>query len=267
MENLNNEWKTLADVQAFRTNDPQKMRGMYLAAPMVKSWTEDFIGEDTNETVSIERNEIIKPRGIKLTDHEISSVMFSIQAEEVEDVLVCAANITGQRFISGRMVPCEVSIFNNMEKKTYLVRANSVESAIECLRNYAPLYLELKGDYSVIGAKNVAYTIVEDDNEAVEQNPDEEISFAEFNYYKVNARLYEYNEDKQKMDKTNYTIIIKAQDVSEAKNRSMAWMKDVCSEELEDPQNSVVILKANPYATAGIVPLSYCEMFKEKETI
>ena len=34
------------------------MIGNYLAAPDVKTWTEDFLDEDTGEVVSIERNEM-----------------------------------------------------------------------------------------------------------------------------------------------------------------------------------------------------------------
>lgn len=263
-----NEWKTLADVQSFRTSDPKEMRGKWLAAPVVNTWTEDFIDEDTNETVSIERNEILMSRGTFLSDEVISKVMFFIQGyDSVKDVLVCAENITAERFISGRLMPYEVTLTNNLEAKTYLVRASSIEKAIICIQNYAPLYRELKGDYSARSVKNVAYTIVEDDDESVLRN-ESEVEVTDYEYYKTTCRLEEYNEDKNKMDKTNVTLIIKASDVGEARARSLAWMKETYKDEVQCcEQNRVLVVKAQPYATWGVVPLSYCEIFKEDATI
>lgn len=263
-----NDWKTLADVQSFRTSDPKEMRGKWLAAPVVNSWTEDFVDEDTKETVSLERNNVLMTRGTFLSDEEISQVMFFIQGyDSVKDVLVCSENISAERYISGRMIPYEVTLTNDLEAKTYLVRATSIEKAIVCIQNYAPLYRKLEGYYSVRSVKPVAYTIVEDDDESVLRN-ESEVVVTDYEYYKTTCRLDEYNEDKNKMEKTNVTLIIKASDVGEARARSLAWMKNTYKDNIDMcEQNRVLVVKAQPYATYSVVPLTYCEIFKEPETI
>ena len=46
------------------------MLNMYLAKRVLKTWEESFIDEDTGETVTIERNEILFDRGT-LIDQDI----------------------------------------------------------------------------------------------------------------------------------------------------------------------------------------------------
>jgi len=65
--------------------------GRKLAARVLRSWTEDFVDEDTGEVVTIERNEIILERDIELTEENIDDVvssgmeMISLQKEGIED--------------------------------------------------------------------------------------------------------------------------------------------------------------------------------------
>ena len=54
----------------YVTSDPKKMLNMYLAKRVLKTWEESFIDEDTGETVTIERNEILFDRGT-LIDQDI----------------------------------------------------------------------------------------------------------------------------------------------------------------------------------------------------
>ncbi len=62
-----------------------------LGARVLKSWTEDFVDEDTGEVVTIERNEIILERDIVLDEDNIQLILESgvetiiLQKEDVED--------------------------------------------------------------------------------------------------------------------------------------------------------------------------------------
>jgi len=49
--------------------------GKRLAARVLRSWTEDFVDEDTGEVVSIERNEVILDRESELTEDSIDTVL------------------------------------------------------------------------------------------------------------------------------------------------------------------------------------------------
>jgi DNA-directed RNA polymerase subunit beta len=65
--------------------------GRKLAARVLRSWTEDFVDEDTGEVVTIERNEIILERDIELSEDNLDAViesgmhMISLQKEGIED--------------------------------------------------------------------------------------------------------------------------------------------------------------------------------------
>lgn len=65
--------------------------GRKLAARVLRSWTEDFVDEDTGEVVTIERNEIILERDVVLDEDNIEQVINSglntiiLQREDIEE--------------------------------------------------------------------------------------------------------------------------------------------------------------------------------------
>ncbi|WP_236975263.1 DNA-directed RNA polymerase subunit beta [Membranihabitans maritimus] len=62
----------------------QNVVGRKLAARVLKSWTEDFVDEDTGEVVTIERNEIILERDVVLEEEHIEAILES----EVENIML-----------------------------------------------------------------------------------------------------------------------------------------------------------------------------------
>ncbi|MEM7574253.1 MAG: DNA-directed RNA polymerase subunit beta [Bacteroidota bacterium] len=63
----------------------EKAIGRKLAARVLRSWTEDFVDEDTGELVILERNEIILERDTELTEENIEDVL---NAEGIEVVIL-----------------------------------------------------------------------------------------------------------------------------------------------------------------------------------
>ncbi len=65
--------------------------GRKLAARVLRSWTEDFVDEDTGEVVTIERNEIILERDVVLDEDNIEQVLEAglatviLQREDIEE--------------------------------------------------------------------------------------------------------------------------------------------------------------------------------------
>lgn len=76
--------------------------GRKLAARVLKSWTEDFVDEDTGEVVTIERNEIILERDVILEEEHIEAILES----EVEVVMLQREDIDEDYSI----------IFNTLQK-------------------------------------------------------------------------------------------------------------------------------------------------------
>ena len=44
---------------------------------MLKTWTEDFVDEDTGEVVTIERNEVVIDRETELTEEHVEQILNS----------------------------------------------------------------------------------------------------------------------------------------------------------------------------------------------
>ncbi len=72
----------LADTISVNKTSLKKAIGRKLAARVLKSWFEDFVDEDTGETTSIERHEVILERDEVLTEDNIELILNS-SAEEV----------------------------------------------------------------------------------------------------------------------------------------------------------------------------------------
>jgi len=65
----------LADEVPATEDALEKAIGRKLAARVLRSWTEDFVDEDTGEVVTIERNEIILERDIVLDEDNIEAIL------------------------------------------------------------------------------------------------------------------------------------------------------------------------------------------------
>ncbi|HHJ50690.1 MAG TPA: DNA-directed RNA polymerase subunit beta [Phaeodactylibacter sp.] len=72
----------LADTISVNKTSLKKAIGRKLAARVLRSWFEDFVDEDTGETTSIERHEVILERDEVLTEDNIELILNS-SAEEV----------------------------------------------------------------------------------------------------------------------------------------------------------------------------------------
>ena len=71
------------EVKATKTN-LKKMVGRRLAARVLRSWTEDFVDEETGELITIERNEKIIEREKELTQEDIDLII----ENQVENILL-----------------------------------------------------------------------------------------------------------------------------------------------------------------------------------
>jgi len=80
----------LADIIPAIQVDLEKALGRKLAARVLRSWSEDFVDEDTGEVVTIERNEIILERDSILDDDNIQAILNAqcdvviLQKEEID---------------------------------------------------------------------------------------------------------------------------------------------------------------------------------------
>lgn len=68
MKTDNSTVQTRKNEERFITSDPCKMQGYYLAKDLYKTWQEDFIDEDTDEVVTVDRREALRTVVVVLPD-------------------------------------------------------------------------------------------------------------------------------------------------------------------------------------------------------
>lgn len=257
-------WKRPEDIKTFRTDDPKKMLHCWLSKRVTKEWTEKYIDEETKETVDIQRKEILFEKGKELTKDLIQKVMFAIQAGDIKDVECQSQPYDITRWIGNHMPAWEVVISANDKKKNYLVRAQCIETAIIVAAEYAGMYLDLSGYYDVKKVASCPVSVVEDDDPCIPEEFRDDSPF-ERDYYRVTVQTKLFYDIDDDFNKETHDFIIRASDVGEAKNRISEYVAKKFEEELQqNPHNEYVVQKAVPYQTDGIVPIGYCETYKQE---
>ena len=112
------------EVKVNKTN-LKKLVGKKLAARVLKSWTEDFVDEDTGEVVSIERNEVILDRETELTEENVNDILESGESS----VLIHKEDSTASDYSI---------IFNTLQKDPSNSEKEAINYIYRQLRNADP---------------------------------------------------------------------------------------------------------------------------------
>jgi DNA-directed RNA polymerase subunit beta len=103
-------------------NALKKAVGRKLAARVLRTWTEDFVDEDTGEVVSIDRNEVLLERDHILTEEDINTILES----GVKSVILHREDVN---------VADYTIIFNTLAKDNSNSEKEAVEQIYRQLRN------------------------------------------------------------------------------------------------------------------------------------
>ena len=82
------EWLLPEQIEIIETSDPKVMLEKWLAEPVLRKWTEDFVDESTGELVSVERTEPIITTGTYCSQDIVQLITFHLQAGDIETVKV-----------------------------------------------------------------------------------------------------------------------------------------------------------------------------------
>ncbi|WP_185850865.1 DNA-directed RNA polymerase subunit beta [Blattabacterium cuenoti] len=115
----------LAEEVNIKKNNLSSIFGRTLAARILNIWHEDFVDEDTGEVVSIEKNEILIDRDIKLTQEHIDLII----ENEIEKILLHKK--------SGKKKDYSI-IYNTLQKDPTNSEKEAVEFIYRQLRNTEP---------------------------------------------------------------------------------------------------------------------------------
>ncbi|MCQ2196880.1 MAG: DNA-directed RNA polymerase subunit beta [Bacteroidaceae bacterium] len=115
----------LAEDVEVNEENLKKYVGCTLAARVLKTWTEDFVDEDTGEVVSIDRNEVILERETQLTEENIDTILTS----GVSNILVHKSDVNSADYNI---------IFNTLQKDTSNSEIEAINYIYRQLRNAEP---------------------------------------------------------------------------------------------------------------------------------
>ena len=265
------KWKRPQDVVTFRTSDPKEMLGKYLPSHALKTWTEDFLDEDTGETVSVERTQIVVERGY-ISQEKLQQIQFAIQAGDIADVEVSEEDVRDMTlytpaYYSNFVVEIPI-MTGKITKNHFAVRAQTIPQAIQIAAEFGQMYRGFDGCIRATRCVTLDANIVPDDHQCIPE-ADRKPADERKDYFKVQVRTEWVDNMKLKTLDTYY--IIAAKDVGQAKER-IARLLDIIKADREregnpdDPDTTRTIRKALPFEVDCIVPKEFSDLFYEKPT-
>ena len=192
------------------TSDPKKMLNMYLAKQVLKTWEESFIDEDTGETVTIERNEILFDRGTLIDQDTLAKIRFSMEADGIKEVEVSNQNRLAFENENKFLYPYLAQAQIGYKKYKFLLYATGLENVCLILRDYIEfnyqsgftLTMAKEFDSCVILTDNLKERKVDDASIAYLKN---EITMAEY-VDKMDDEAEDSDEESKPDEKKFYQI-------------------------------------------------------------
>ena len=281
-EKKEEKWLMPEDIKVIETNKPEEIFHKYLAENAVKTWTENFIDQDTGEKVPVERHEVIFEKGTYIDESLWPKLLFSIQAEEIKTVKVCDTKPLTKR--------------NNMQVRRYIVklsdglhncnvyttRAKTPEDAAQMVCDFYTIYglPTLSGNFSVIDSAATGlqllykedlgkaywedlYNISHADIERRVNNAQKILPppYQLERFFKVNVCIWDEGEDKYEKITCNY--IVPALVLSDAERLVKDYLEEKDSRSGRERINDITsISKAN---IDFAIPQSYAKAWFMKK--
>ena len=119
----------IADQVEVTDENLEKNKGRTFATKVMRTWNEDFEDEDTGETISVERSEVIVERGETLNDESIEK----IREADVKTILLDKDDEEGKD--TAKKFEC---IFRTLEKDPTNTEKEAIDFIYKQLRNSEP---------------------------------------------------------------------------------------------------------------------------------
>ncbi len=253
---------------------PKDGVGMFLAENVVKTWKEDFVDEDTQEIISIDRNEILFSRDTAVDSKMVKDI------EEYGITEICVTNTPGRaEELKGfyRLVHVKVTMRGGTKTGVVICRAQSIRQAMDLAADYTEgateevfgehcsgFYIsdvEILSDITFIGR---TAEDVKAEQEALVKDKDAPVKSP----FKV---LATYADAKEWVEGTNNKaawtkkrkFVAWGYDIKDARDIVRAWIqKDVNTTVGEkNPRDTLVIGSATPFTEHTYLPASVCNEY------
>lgn len=82
------EWLMPDEIEIIETSDPKVMLDKWLAEPVARKYTENFVDKDTGDMVEVGRTEVLISKGTICSQDIVQLITFHMQAGDIETVKV-----------------------------------------------------------------------------------------------------------------------------------------------------------------------------------
>ena len=263
--------QTRLNQEVITTSDPRKMLGMYTAKRVLRTWTEDFIDQDTGEIVTIERNDMIMERGVLLTPEQVSELSFYLQSGDIKEVEITNQCRNGVEYLGGGFTPWMATVKVNGKNTKMLLFAQDINQALEILKDYTEL--ETSGSFFILGIKQRSSLIY----------IDSQLSSYAMNEKVVKQRFYIVDASIQNLDATQgqvedgvdvycQTFLLKSANADSAKKQIELYMARKAKERAETGKEAIIckygitINAASPVGIGSVVPEDFSMAYKHAES-
>ena len=251
--------------------------GHYLAKEAAHTWTEEFVDESANETVKINRCEVLLKRGKLITD-KLANGLKEQGVNEVE-ISDCPFRAEEEQYFS-HLVHVKVTVrSSNGENAVLIVRSDSLRGAQDCAIDYAEgavnkifnskeadyVYItksEIIGKFHFIGRTSAD---IEEEEEQLKKDPDalvKEPFKVKANF--IDAEVYIPNDRSNYGLHKNEMFVVWAYDVVTAKNIVFGYLKHKFKTVLND-RETLRIVGATQFYAHTYVPAEYCNEYIKDE--
>lgn len=233
----------------FVTADLKKMKGLFLAKRLIRTWNEDFIDEDTTEVVPIERNEIILEAGTILDNHSLQVVDFHLTSGDITEVEVSNQKRDGIFMESKYSSTWCVTAIIGSKKKNIFLYANSVLTAIDIVQDYSEQ--SYPGRFSIAVVKESDSTILITN---ISQESDGELKF-----YKIEVEIekddYSYNNG----------FIVRALNAENGKALIEAFLTNKFLEKNDASEFHLILQSAKTIPCEAVTDTNFCSKYLKEE--
>jgi hypothetical protein len=232
----------------FSTSSLTEMKDMFTAERVIRKWFEDFIDEDTGETVPIERKEIILDRGVLLDSITLQTIHFHITNGDIDEVVVSDQK-RDALFTDGFTTTWIATAMILGKKKNIYLYANSPITALNISTDY--IEQQYSGTFQIV-------TVKESDGTTLITNISKDTE-GELKYYKIVVEI-----EKEDLSYTN-SFIVRALNAEDGKAIIEAYLEDLKQQRNEDVEYFVTIETAKKIPCEAVIDIDFCKEYLKEE--
>ena len=150
--------ETRKDEIRYKTSDPKKMLNKYISAKVVKTWSEDFVDEDTGNITSVERNEVLFEKGTYIDREVLQKIQFSQAAGECNEIEVSNQNREAYELENTSLYPYSTKVTIGDKKYRFILYATNIPNTLEIIRDY--LELNYTGGFTITNVQEMDSCII-----------------------------------------------------------------------------------------------------------